>query len=141
VSSNVGTGEEDEDQLKKELIRPSHSLDIAMAEFYVVAETGKATFQRHGNRDGTVPSPGTAESDGEIAAPLALEEREEKLEERLHMIKKDFGVGIVKDKGLDADIFAGERLKLGDKIGISQKPHIKQEIHIIRHSEFIPEGQ
>jgi hypothetical protein len=54
-----------------------------MAKLHFIPKTGKTTFQRHGNRDGTVPTSGTAETNGEIAAPLSLEERKEKFEERL----------------------------------------------------------
>src|SRR6185436_19712462 len=83
----------------------------------------------------------TTDADIEVTPSFPLEQRNEKGEERLQALQEALGVRILEHIAPNTRIFASQRLPGGNEVWIAQKPHVEQQIDVVRHAEFVPESE
>ena len=115
---------------------------VAVAVLHVneKAAVCESLLQRFDQNDGAMAPAGTAQSQGQAALALALVKRQSELEQCIKPIEKLAGFGVAEHVIAHGGIKAILGPELIDKIGIRQEADIKDDVGIVRNSEFIAEG-
>jgi len=86
-----------------------------------------------------VPAPGTADAYSQIASAFLFVKRDDMRREADSVYQEAFGVILGQNKLSHLCGCPGKRFESGYKIGIWQKPYIKQQVGFLRHPVFIAE--
>src|SRR5262249_18622322 len=82
--------------------------------------------------DGAMAAAGAADGDSEIAFPLSLEARQERIKERAEIAEEAGEIGVGGDIGADLAIEPGLRLKGGHIVRVPQETCVEDDIGITR---------